>query len=306
MTSRRKFLRGAGLLGGASLALGPARTLAALWAPADPAGFGVLTDLSVCVGCHTCESACNEANRLPQPAVPFGEQIVPGVRRRPGLASFTAVSTYNDPAHPGAQIHVKAQCMHCNEPACASACPVGALRKSPEGPVLYDEAICMGCRYCMIACPFQVPSYEYQSALEPRVRKCVMCIDRIRKEGGTPACVENCPAQASTFGKRPDLLRLARERIVASKGEYVDHIYGEHEAGGTSWLYISKVPFEALGFPADLEMKPYVELTKGALHAVPLVLVLGPALLMGAHAISNRPPESEPDPSDPTTPLPVK
>jgi Fe-S-cluster-containing dehydrogenase component len=279
------------MLGGASLALGPARALAAMWDPAEPNGFGVLTDLSMCVGCRTCEAACNEANRLPPPAVPFGEQVVPGERRRPNTSSFTAVSTY-DVGQDG-PVHVKAQCMHCNEPACASACPVGALRKSPEGPVLYDETVCMGCRYCMIACPFQIPSYEYGSALEPRVRKCILCADRIRQEGGVPACVESCPVQASTFGRRADLLRLARERIVASKGEYVDHIFGEHEAGGTSWLYISKVPFGALGFPTDLEMKPYVELTKGALRAVPLVLVLGPALLMGAHSITNRPPESD-------------
>lgn len=296
MTSRRKFLKGAGLVGGTALALGPTRALAAMWTPADPDGFGVLTDLSVCVGCHTCEAACNEANKLPQPAEPFGENIVPGVKRRPGLSSFTAVSTYADPTRTGEQVFVKTQCMHCNEPACASACPVRALRKTPEGAVVYDEDVCMGCRYCMIACPFQVPSYEYESALAPRVRKCVMCIDRIRQQGGKPACVENCPTGASTFGKRADLLRLAREKIVESKGAYVDHIFGEHEAGGTSWLYISKVPFEALGFPTNLEMKPYVELTKGALRAVPLVLVLGPALLTGAYAITEK--QQETDPAD--------
>ena len=299
-TSRRSFLRTAGILGGASLALGPTRVVAALWAPAEPTGFGVLTDLSACVGCHGCEVACNAANGLPRPAVPFGAEVVPGVRRRPGNSSFTAVSTYADPTRQDGQVHVKTQCMHCNEPACVSACPVRALRKSPEGAVLYDETVCMGCRYCMIACPFQIPSYEFESALEPRVRKCVLCIDRIRKQGGVPACVENCPVQASTFGRRADILRLARERIVASKGEYVDHIYGEHEAGGTSWLYISKVPFAALGFPTDLEMRPYVELTKGALSAVPLVLVLGPPLLMGLHAISKRHPEPDPSDASPT------
>jgi Fe-S-cluster-containing dehydrogenase component len=304
MTSRRTFLRGAGILGGASLALGPARTLAALWAPADPTGFGVLTDLSVCVGCRGCEQACNQANKLPALVEPSEADVAPGVTRRPGLSSFTAVSTYRDPTQKDGQVFVKRQCMHCNEPACASACPVGALRKTEEGAVIYDETICMGCRYCMVACPFQIPSYEYESALEPRVRKCVLCIDRIRKQGGIPACVENCPTQASTFGKREDLLRLARQRIVESKGAYVDHIFGEHEAGGSSWLYISKVPFGALGFPTALVMKPYVELTKGALRAVPLVLVLGPALLMGAHAITNRPPE--PDPADPSLPLATK
>ena len=287
-------MRGARNLGGAALALGPTRAVAAMWEPADPTGFGVLTDLSVCVGCHSCEEACNQANGLPRPAVPFDTDVVPGVKRRPGKSSFTAVSTYRDPTRQNELVNVKTQCMHCNEPACASACPVRALRKSAEGAVLYDETVCMGCRYCMIACPFQIPSYEYESALEPRVRKCVLCIDRIRKQGGVPACVANCPAEASTFGKRADILRLARERIVVPKGAYVDHIYGEHEAGGTSWMYISKVPFAALGFPTDLEMKPYVELTKGALRSVPLVLVLGPALLMGLHAISTRYPEPVP------------
>jgi Fe-S-cluster-containing dehydrogenase component len=272
-----------------------------LWAPADLTGFGVLTDLSACVGCRGCEQACNAANGLPPPAVPFDAEVVPGVRRRPGKSSFTAVSTYAEPARPDGQVHVKTQCMHCIEPACASACPVRALRRTEEGAVLYDETVCMGCRYCMLACPFGIPSYEYESALEPRVRKCVLCIDRIRKEGGAPACVASCPAQASTFGKRADLLRLARERIVAPKSEYVDHIYGEHEAGGTSWMYISKVPFAALGFPTDVETRPYVELTKGALRSVPLVLVLGPPLLMACEAISQRRPE--PDLSDaPTTP----
>lgn len=294
-TSRRKFLRNAGVLGGAALALNSTRSVSALWTPAEPAGFGVLTDLSACLGCHSCEAACNEANQLPPPAVPFDADAVPGVRRRPGKSSFTAVSAYADPAQKDALVHVKTQCMHCNEPACASACPVAGLRKTPEGAVLYDETVCMGCRYCMIACPFQIPSYEYESALTPRVRKCVLCIDRIRKENGVPACVENCPAQASTFGKRSDLLRLARERIASSKGAYVDHIYGEHEAGGTGWLYISKVPFAALGFPVDLETRPYVELTKGALRSVPLVLVLGPPLLMAFNAISKRQPEPHPE-----------
>jgi Fe-S-cluster-containing dehydrogenase component len=303
MTSRRKFLQGAGLVGGGLLALGPAKAFAGLWAPADPNGFGVLTDLSLCVGCHTCEAACNEANGLPQPAVPFTENIVPGVRRRPGHSSFTVVSTYADPARSGEQVHVKTQCMHCSEPACVSACPVRALRKSDEGPVIYDEKVCMGCRYCMIACPFQMPSFEFESALEPRIRKCVMCFDRIRKSGGVPACVENCPAGASTFGKRPDLLRSAREKIVTSKGAYVDHIYGEREAGGTSWLYISKVPFGDLGFPTDLETKPYVELTKGALRAVPLVVVLGPAVLTGASAITAR---EDTDSSDANAPHDTK
>ncbi len=106
-TSRRKFLRSAGIIGGASLALGPARSIAALWAPADPTGFGVLTDLSLCVGCRGCEQACNQANGLPPLAEPSDAEVAPGVLRRPGKSSFTAVSTYRDPTQTDGQVFVK-------------------------------------------------------------------------------------------------------------------------------------------------------------------------------------------------------
>jgi ferredoxin len=178
--------------------------------------------------------------------------------------------------------------MHCFEPACASACLVAAFRKTPQGPVVYDESVCIGCRYCMIACPFGLPAYTYDNPTSPVVRKCTMCFERIAREGGRPACAEICPVEAITFGRRSELLEIARERIARDPDRYVDHVYGEREAGGTCWLYISGVPFEQVGFPANVGTTPYPELTKGFLSAVPLVLTIWPALLMGAHAFTRH------------------
>ena len=94
----------------------------------------------------------------------------------------------------------------------------------------------------MIACPFEIPTYEYDEAFTPRVMKCTMCFERV-KEKKLPGCVESCPNEALTFGKRKDLIKIARERIKKYPGRYQDHIYGEAEMGGTSWLYLSGVPF---------------------------------------------------------------
>jgi NAD-dependent dihydropyrimidine dehydrogenase PreA subunit len=174
--------------------------------------------------------------------------------------------------------------MHCNEPACASACLVGALKKTPEGAVVYNKDICLGCRYCMIACPFNVPAYEYHDAFAPQVCKCDLCHERFITDHEPPACVSICPQEVMVFGKRDDLIDLARERIALHPEKYQDHIYGINEAGGTSWLYLSEVPFEDLGFPMDLGTKPYPEYTRGFLSMVPGVLILWPALLGGFHA----------------------
>ena len=188
------------------------------------------------------------------------------------------MNRYDPEDGPRGPVYRKVQCNHCNEPGCASACPVRAYTKTPEGAVLYDKDLCFGCRYCMVACPFSVPAYDYGSALEPRVEKCTFCHERV-KAGGIPACAEACPVEAVRFGRRKDLVTLARERIRKHPGRYVDRVYGEHEVGGTGWLYLSGVPFEQIDFPADLPEKPLVEQTKGFLSAVPLVLVLWPAVL---------------------------
>ncbi|RJP35813.1 MAG: 4Fe-4S dicluster domain-containing protein [Phycisphaerales bacterium] len=287
--NRRDFLRIAGAAGVA----GATSTVAAGSAPATRVSddwMGMLTDLTLCVGCRKCEWACKDANQLPgqQPIDAYDDKSVFERRRRTDAINLTVVNRY-DPAAPGEQpVYVKTQCMHCFEPACASACLVAAFRKTSEGPVLYNENVCIGCRYCMVACPFEMPAYTYDDPFSPAVRKCTMCFDRITKEGGVPACAATCPVEAITFGKRSELLALARDKIAAEPDKYVNHIYGEHEAGGTCWLYIAGKPFDELGFRTDIAATPYPELTRGFLSAVPLVLTLWPALLMGAYAFTQR------------------
>jgi Fe-S-cluster-containing dehydrogenase component len=275
--SRRAFLGASAAIGGSAL-LGHARSAeAAAELKGWPDRFGMLTDLTACVGCRSCERACNEANGLPAPDVPFDDANVFEEERRPTSSAYTVVNRYENPNDPNKPIYRKVQCNHCNEPSCATACPAHAYSKTPEGAVLYNEDLCFGCRYCMIACPFHVPAYDYESAFNPRIVKCVLCYDKI-KEGGIPACAEACPAGAVTFGKRSDLLKLARQRIAKEPGKYIDHIYGENEVGGTGWMYLSSVPFGDLGFPTNLPEKALIEQTKGFLAAVPTVFIVWPAL----------------------------
>jgi len=246
----------------------------------DPNRFGVLSDLTYCIGCRRCEWACNEANELPnQPLDKFSDTSVFDENRRPTSEQFTVVNSYIDKGYNGGDLNVKVQCMHCEHPACASACIVGALKKDPNGPVHYDPSICIGCRYCMIACPFQIPAYEYEKALTPRVMKCTMCFERTIKNGQLPACVEVCPTEAIIFGKRSDLLEIAHERIRTHPDRYVGHIYGEYEVGGTSWMYLSNQNFTDIGFP-ELGDKSPAQLTETIQHGI-FKGFAGPVMLFG-------------------------
>ena len=156
--------------------------------------------------------------------------------------------------------------MHCNDPSCVSACIVGALTKEAMGPVIYDAQKCIGCRYCMVACPFQIPAYEYKNALTPQVRKCTFCFNYI-KDKGLPACAQICPREVMVFGQKSDLLHLARWKMKNNPGKYVDHIYGEKEVGGTSWLYLAAEPFDTIGFP-KLGTKAPPRLTEAIQHGL--------------------------------------
>jgi len=275
--SRRSFFRLAGATAGGGLAM----NAQARPTTEDDRLPGVLVDTTRCVGCRACEAACAEANDLPAPAE---GDLVLLKRRDTSTTSFTVVNKSDVPAD--GERFAKKQCMHCLAPACASACPVRALNKLPTGPVTYDPSKCMGCRYCMVACPFDVPKYEYE-ALAPRVRKCTFCAPRQAK-GLPPACVEACPSGALTFGKRHELLEEAKRRIYATPEKMNHRVYGEHEAGGTSFMYISDVPFENLALQGGVPEKPYPELVAGALGAPPLVMTLWPPLLMGLYAFSKR------------------
>jgi Fe-S-cluster-containing dehydrogenase component len=252
-----------------------------------PDSYGVLHDTTLCVGCRSCEAACNEVNSLPEPTQPFDDLTVLDERRRTNAGTFTVVNRYDVPGYPQSPVFRKSQCNHCLEPACASACFVGAFTKTPEGAVIYDPKLCVGCRYCIIACPFNVPTYEYDEPLEPRVMKCTMCHPLIA-EGKLPGCVEACPMEALTFGKRTDLITIARERIRKYPNRYVDHVYGEHEMGGTSWLYITGAPFETVDIRTDLGDLPAPKLTSGALGMVPMVIGMWPVLLGGIYLMNQH------------------
>jgi Fe-S-cluster-containing dehydrogenase component len=271
--NRRSFL-GAMCTAGAGAVCGERRYTRADRTVQEP--VGVLVDTTRCAGCRSCEFACAQANDLPTPDADFA---VLDDERAPSEIQFSVINRYETDK---GNVFVKKQCMHCTQPACASACLTKAMLKTSEGPVVWRETNCMGCRFCMISCPFDIPKFEYHSAI-PRIRKCQMCFERV-DQGQQPACVENCPTQALTFGKRSDLLTEARRRIYTSEDRYVPEIYGENVVGGTSWLYLASVPFEQLGFRTDLGTTAYPHLTKEFLYGVPIVLTLLPASLL---AISN-------------------
>ena len=231
--------------------------------------FGVLVDTTVCIGCRSCEQACNQINQdLPRRSSQyFKDYAVFDAERRMDGDTYTVVNRYQNSSNTDKPVYVKFQCMHCLYPACMSACIVGAFSKEANGAVIYDTWKCIGCRYCMAACPFQVPGYEYDDAFTPQVRKCTFCFDERLSKGEVPACVQACPVEVMTFGKRSELLILAKERIRKHPDRYLPHIYGEHELGGTSWLYLSSVPFQSIGLP-NFGYTPIPSYTEPIQHAV--------------------------------------
>ena len=285
--SRRRFLGWLGAAGLGTTIGSPARAANTKHFTGHPDAMGVLFDSTRCIGCRKCEAACNQVNELPLPDQPFDDLKILEKTRRTDAKTYTVVNRYQSNSAAAGPHFLKTQCNHCLEPACASACFVKAFQKTETGAVTYDASVCVGCRYCMIACPFEIPTYEYEKALTPRVQKCTLCYPRISK-GLLPGCVESCPTESLTYGKRIDLIRAARERIGRFPQRYVDHIYGESEMGGTSWLYLSAVPFRDIGMREDLGITPAPQLTKGALSAVPIVVGLWPVLLTGVYAISKR------------------
>ena len=284
--TRRKFLGWLSAAGAGTALSKPARAATAGEFSGYPGAHGVLFDNTRCIGCRRCEQGCNVVNDLPAPEKRFDDLSVLDGHRRTSSDNYTIVNRFEvgDGKPP---VFRKVQCNHCQEPACASACFVRAFTKTETGAVIYDASVCVGCRYCMIACPFEIPTYEYDEAFSPRIMKCTMCYPRIVK-GQLPGCVAYCPVEALTFGKRSDLITIARERIRRHPDRYVDHIYGEHEMGGTSWMYLSSVPFHEIGMREDLGTTPAPALTKGALSAVPIVVGLWPVLLTGIYAMSRR------------------
>jgi formate dehydrogenase iron-sulfur subunit len=265
------------------------------------------------MGCRGCQVACKQWNNLPAVKTEFfagngGYQNPPDLTADTySLVTFTEVGN-------GAGlkwVFSKRQCMHCLEPACVAVCPVQALEISEAGAVVYHEEKCIGCRSCSMACPFGVPTYDWSGSI-PSIRKCAFCNDRMdgvilddqlnasaisdqEKQSfdasfTTPSCAKTCPTGATMYGDRDALIADAKSRIQASPGKYIDHIYGEHEAGGTRWMYISAVPFEELGFPssATLGNRPDPVMIRASFGAVPVIVIAGGAVLGGLHWLHQR------------------
>lgn len=299
--NRRKFLT---ILGSAGIlqTLGSAKVSKAGTHsfPYYENSVGVLHDTVRCIGCRKCEAACQKVNNLPKPKKPFADLSVTNKKRRTTAYEWTVVNKYDVNGKP---FFRKLQCFHCNDPACAAACFARCFSKLPDGAVVYDGSQCVGCRYCMVACPFNIPGFQYDLAWDPLVQKCTFCEPRM-KQGLLPGCVEACPMDALTFGKRSDLINIARQRIKNNPGVYVDYVYGEHDAGGTAWMVLAPAAgasggpvdeapiagkeLKQLGLDPALGNSPMAELTYGALGAVPMIVAFWPVLFGGAYAITKR------------------
>jgi len=277
---RRKFLTLAGGAAGAALAGAKAGAAPAVEEPATEF-YGVLVDTTRCIGCRACEVACSVEHGNDVPDVEHDGALAE--LRDTSERQWTVVNRFETER---GEMFVKKQCMHCWQPACTAACLTNAMYKTREGPVIWRSGKCMGCRYCMVSCPFDIPKFEYD-AWNPKISKCTMCAERLAL-GQKPACVEACPTDALMFGMKRELMEIARTRIYSHPGRYVRQIYGEHEVGGTGWLYLAAVPFEQLGFRTDLGTTPYPEFTRDFLYGVPVVLFGLPALLLGLNLLAER------------------
>jgi formate dehydrogenase iron-sulfur subunit len=284
MVNRRDFLKLGGTAAGTAALTAVGATPAHARPLVDPDRIGVLVDTTYCIGCRRCEFACGEENDNPhQELSAYDDTSVMAEMRRPDAESYTVVNRYSAPEYTDQPMDVKVNCLHCDHPACVSACIVGALEKNPMGPVTYDAWKCIGCRYCMVACPFQIPAYEYANATTPRVMKCNLCVERTLEQGKQPACVEICPKEALVYGKRSDLVKLAHRKIREHPGRYHDEVYGEHTVGGTSWMYIADRPLTDLDLPELPDESP-AEITEGIQHGI-FRGFSGPIMLFGLMSV---------------------
>jgi formate dehydrogenase iron-sulfur subunit len=293
--SRRDFFKTTAILGTAAAGLTskPAKGTPKNILSEDR--MGVLVDTTVCIGCRRCEWACKKAHDLPTPSIDaYDDRNVFKEMRRPTDKALTVLNEF--PIAGKFPIDVKYQCMHCDHPACVSACIVGAFSKQENGAVIWDTGKCIGCRYCMIACPFQIPAFEYDKPLWADIKKCDFCYNRT-KEGNIPACTEICPVEAITYGRRDDLVKTAHQRIRLYPDRYIDRVFGEYEVGGTAWIYLASKDFKDLGFP-KLGKEPAPGVSEAIQHGVfsyflpPIALY---ALLGGVMWINKNRKKSEGD-----------
>ena len=281
--SRRSFLKGLAYAGAtaAGSALPAAASEEKPKAPAD--AVGMLYDTTLCIGCKTCVVACHEANDLPPDNRdnPLHDQP-----RALNDRTKNIIKLYQED---GQRSYIKQQCMHCIDPACAAACMIGSFQKREHGIVTWDPNRCIGCRYCQVACPYNVPKFEWDTPA-PRIIKCEMC-NHLIAEGKQPACCEVCPRGAVIYGTYEELLAEARRRLKENPDKYVPKIFGETDGGGTQVLYLSHVDFDKLGLPelgdechATLNRSIQHGIYQGMIAPVALYAVLGGVMLRNRRA----------------------
>ncbi len=251
---------------------------------------GILTDVTRCIGCNECVKGCKTINKLPA-----------GKPREWQKNDGLSATNWTSVLHNG-KYNLRKQCRHCIEPACVSVCPVGALHKTESGAVVYDSEKCLGCRYCMMACPFGIPRYDWDKPV-PYIKKCILCYDNIKAgKISEPACTAACPVEATIYGERKELLKEARKRIKAEPNKYINKVYGEHDVGGTNVMYVTAkdCPLDFMIYynnriGKDIKLKglpdpnkPIPLTTKWAMGAVPFAFLGMGAIMSGLYWVINR------------------
>jgi Fe-S-cluster-containing dehydrogenase component len=252
---------------------------------------GILYDATVCIGCKVCQVACKESNEMPvehsAPEKIWDDPVDLSSKTLNIIKVYKDGTAENKDSETNGFSFIKRHCMHCVDPSCVSACPVSALKKDPQnGVVSYNKDACIGCRYCQLACPYNIPKFEFDKPF-PVIRKCQLCNHRF-KDGKYSACCESCPTGASIFGKVTDLLEEAKKRLALKTGEYYNfpvahvksgvksyravskyhnQVYGEKEGGGTQYLMLAGVPFARLGMP-QLGERSDASFSEGIQHTV--------------------------------------
>lgn len=279
---RRSFLKGiAGAgVGVAATPLLSGTALASKVKKLEDNHVGMLYDATKCIGCKSCEVACKKANGMKVELDPTGIYDAP---RDLSEETLNIIKMYKGPE--GVSF-IKRQCMHCVDPSCVSGCPTSALKKSESGIVTYDKDACCGCRYCQMNCPFNIPKFQFNDWYG-EIKKCELCRETNLVENGQPACTEACPAGAVIFGKVKDLLTEAKQRIKNTPDNYINQVYGEFEGGGTSVLYLSKIPFEKLGLP-NLPDYSQASISEGIQHTLYQGLIAPTVIYAGLAVIAYR------------------